>query len=400
MRVTYFTNTYPAVSHTFIKREILALERLGYEIQRVTIRAAQGGLVDEEDRAEAGKTIALTAIPRARSAAMLLRRIAHRPAACFAALRFGLRLARRGGISSGKMIAYTIEAALLAELCDEQDSRLLRVHFGTNGAAVARLCRRMGGPPYSIAYHGPDDFDAPVKWDVAGVIDESAFVTAISRFCTAQLRRWAPLEQWDKIAIVRCGVDERFLTPAPLPAQRPRRLCTIARIAPPKGLPVLIDAIAEANARGATVELDVVGDGPLRAGLGQRCKALGIERVVRFHGALSGEDVRRVITGASGMVVASFAEGVPVVLMEAMGMGRPAIATRIMGIPELVADGESGWLVNPADLSDLVRAILAFDAATDEDLSRMGAAAHQAVLASHSIQGQAGILDAIIRSFA
>jgi glycosyltransferase involved in cell wall biosynthesis len=399
MRVTYFTNAYPAVSHTFIKREILALERLGYEVQRVTIRPA-AGLVDEEDRAEAAKTVALASLPRARAASLLLRRFVRRPAASLAAIRFGLRVARRSGISRGKMIAYILEAALLAELCDRHGSRLLRVHFGTNGATVARLCRRMGGPPYSIAYHGPDDFDAPVKWDVAGVIDESAFVTAISRFCTAQLRRWAPPEQWDKIAIVRCGVDERFLTPAPLPTRHPRRLCTIARIAPPKGLPVLIDAIAEASAKGAQVELEVVGDGPLRPGLERRCRDLGIEGLVRFHGALSGEDVRRVIAGCSGMVVASFAEGVPVVLMEAMGMGRPAIATRIMGIPELVVDGQSGWLVTPADLSDLVRAIMAFDAATDEELSRMGTAAHRAVLATHTVRGQADILDTVIRTFA
>ncbi len=396
MRVTYFTNHYPAVSHTFIKREILALERVGHEVQRVSLRRASS-LVDAEDRREAQQTENLLGLSKPALVGHMLRRLVRRPAAVLGTLAFAIGLAQRTGIGF-KMLAYYAEALVLAELCARFGSELVRVHFGSNGAVVARLCRRVGGPAYSIAYHGPNDFDNCEKWDIAGVIEESAFVTAISRFCESQLRRWCPVGAWGKIRIVRCAVDDRFLEAEPLPGGRPRRVCIVCRVAPPKGLPVLIEALCEARGRGAGLELDVVGDGPMREELEARVRELGLDDAVVFHGALSGDDVRGVIVRSSGMVLPSFAEGLPVVLMEAMGLGRPVITTRIMGIPELVVDGESGWLVTPSDQGALVEAMLALDGAADAELASFGRAGNAAVRRMHSIDREAAVLDEALRS--
>ncbi len=390
MRITYFTNHYPAVSHTFIKRELLGLEALGHSIHRVSLRSA-GDLIDPQDRAEAAKTENLLELPKTALVGHMLRRLVRRPAAVAGTLVFAMGLARRTGIGS-KVLAYYAEALVLAELCARAQSELVRVHFGSNGAVVARLCRRVGGPAYSVAYHGPNDFDNCEKWDIAGTIDESAFVTAISRFCESQLRRWCPAGSWEKIRIVRCAVDGRFLEAQPMPGGRPRRLCIVCRVAPPKGLPVLVEALAEARRRGAELELDIVGDGPMRRELEARVRELGMSEAVKFHGALSGEDVRRVIVASSGFVLPSFAEGLPVVLMEAMGLGRPVITTRIMGIPELVVDGESGWLITPSDGAGLVEAMLALDGADDARLAEMGRAGNAAVRAMHSIEREAAAL--------
>jgi glycosyltransferase involved in cell wall biosynthesis len=296
------------------------------------------------------------------------------------------------------MLAYWAEGLIVAGLCRRSGAELLRVHFGTNGAVVARLARRMGGPPYCVAYHGPDDFDGPIKWDIAGVIAESAFVTAITRYCSAQLMRFARPEHWPKIHLVPCGVDDRFLELTPLPTARPRRLCTIARIAPAKGLPLLIEALAQARACGAELMLDVVGEGPLRPALESRARELGLAEAVRFHGALSGEDVRRVIQASSGIVLPSFAEGLPVVLMEAMGLGRPALTTRITGIPELVIDGHNGWLMTPADPEALVRVLIEFAQTSDERLNELGRHAHQAAAAKHQIKGAVLALDRLLEA--
>lgn len=394
MRITYFTNHYPAVSHTFIKRELLALESLGHEVQRVSLRGG-ATLVDEEDRREAERTENLLELSKPVLLRHMLRRLVRRPGAVLGTLGFAIGLGRRTGIGL-KVLAYYAEALVLAELCDRFGSELVRVHFGTNGATVVRLCRRVGGPAYSVAYHGPDEFDAAERWDVGGVVSESSFVTAITSFCSAQLKRWTPREHWERVRVVRCAVNERFLEVVPLPEDGPRRVCVVARLSAQKGLPVLIEAFAMANDAG--LALDIVGDGEFRGELETAVARHGLADRVTFHGSLSGEGVREVLAGSSAMVMSSFAEGLPVVLMEAMGLGRPAIAPSIMGIPELVRPGENGWLVTTGDAEGLADALRAFATTPRDELERMGRAAHEAVRERHSIAAEAARLDAIIRA--
>ncbi|MEO1716157.1 MAG: glycosyltransferase family 4 protein [Planctomycetota bacterium] len=396
MRITYFTNHYPAVSHTFIKRELLALEALGHEVQRVSLRGG-AALVDEEDQREAARTENLLDLPKPVIAGHMLRRFLRRPGAVLGTLVFAMGLARRTGIGI-KMLAYYAEALVLSELCAKFGSQLVRVHFGTNGATVVRLCRRVGGPAYSVAYHGPDEFDAPVKWDLGGVVAESAFVTAITSFCSAQLKRWTAREHWDRVKIVRCAVNERFLEVVPIPDDGPRRVCVVARLSAQKGLPVLIEAFAAARNTG--LHLDIVGDGEFRSELEAMVAKHGLTDRVVFHGSLSGEGVRSVLEGASAMVMSSFAEGLPVVLMEAMGLGRPAIAPSIMGIPELVRPGENGWLGTTGDAESLADGLRAFADTSRQELERMGRAAHEAARERHSIDTEAAKLDGAIRALA
>ncbi len=379
VRLLYFTNRYPAVSHTFIRREILGLEERGVEIERVALRADPiDALPDPLDRAEYGRTRLLLG-GKARLATRILAGVARRPFQAIKVLLFALGLARRSGISRAKMVFYWAEALLLADLGRALGADFVRVHFGTNGAVVARLARRLGGPPYSIAYHGPDEFDAPERWDLGGTIAESAFVTAISSYCAAQLMRWSDPAHWDRIRIVRCLVDGDRFAEMPLP-EGPLRLCTIARLAPQKGLPLLLDALAELD---APPELVIVGGGPARAALEAQADTLGIADRVRFTGPLSGDDVRAVLADSHIFILPSFAEGLPVVIMEAMAVGRPVIATAITGVPELVVDGETGWLVPAGDKDMLVRAIDAAGALPHEKLAAIGAQGAARVRSRH-----------------
>lgn len=398
MRITYLTNRYPAVSHTFVRREILALEALGHTVERLTIRAAPDSLPDPADEAERARTTAILGAGRLRVLGAALGEAMRRPARTLAALGFALRLARRTRLPYPKLLAYLAEALIVTGICRRSGAELLRVHFGTNGAVVARLARRLGGPPYSVAVHGPDEFDAPERWDLGGTVAESAFTTAITRFCAGQIMRWSRTAHWRRIAVVRCAVGADFLALQPLPPDTEvRRLVTVARLAPQKGLPLLLDALAEARRHGAPLELAVVGDGPGRAALERQARRLGLGEAVRFHGALSGAGVRRAIEAAHAMVLPSFAEGLPVVLMEAFGLGRPAIATRIAGIPELVVDGENGWLVDSGNARALAEALEGFARLPLDELAAMGEAAHRAVRAAHRIEDQAAVLDHEIR---
>ena len=386
VRLLYFINRYPALSHTFIRREIIALEALGAHVSRVALRTdAADRLPDPADRAELCRTALLLSRGKARLAGRLLKAAGRRPLAAVRVLAFALGLARRSAIRPGKMLAYWAEALLLVDAAHAADADLVRVHFGTNCAVVARLARRLGGPSYSIAYHGPDEFDAPERWDLAGTIAEAAAVTAISAYCAAQLMRWADPIHWPKIQVVGCLVDGEAFRAQAMP-DGPRRLCLVARLAPQKGIPLLLDALA---ALPDPPELSIVGDGPARAALEAHARHIGLADKVRFLGALSGSAVRDVIARSHAFILPSFAEGLPVVIMEAMAVGRPVIATSIAGVGELVVGGVTGWLAPAGSREALGEAIAEFLRADTETLAAMGRAGAERVRARHSAASEA-----------
>jgi glycosyltransferase involved in cell wall biosynthesis len=383
VRVTYFVNLYPAVSHTFIRREIAALEALGVVIQRISIRPSSG-IVDSADRDEEDKTRCLTELGLFFLLSTVVWAAVTRPLGVVRAVRSSLSLARVSRLPLVKILAYLVEAILVVRLAREHGSDLLRVHFGTNGALIARLARRLGGPPYVVAYHGPDEFDAPERWDIAGVVADSVFVTAISSFCAAQLMRWSNSSDWDKIKIVRCSVDERQLIHESSPPLSPFRACMVARLAPQKGLHLALKAVAAIRKTGITICLDIAGSGPEERFLRSETERLGLSELVKFHGSLPGEEVTRLIQSSHIMLLPSFAEGLPVVIMEAFALGRPVVATQIAGIPELVRNGENGWLVPAGNVEELKAALEAAHDSSVEVLSRMGQMGRCLVKERHS----------------
>jgi colanic acid/amylovoran biosynthesis glycosyltransferase len=380
MILTYFTNRYPAVSHTFIRREIEAVEALGLIVERVALRSdPRASLVDAADLREADRTHMLLTPNKLALFGSIFLAAAATPVKSLSVLLFAIRLARRSGIHLAKMVAYWAEALLLRAQTRRTRTNLVRVHFGTNAAIVARLARRLGAPPYSIAYHGPDEFDAPERWDIQGVVAESAFVTAISSFCAAQLMRWSNQADWSRIRRVSCIVDATIFDEKAMPP-RPFRLCTVARLAPQKGLPLLLDALARTA---LPISLDIVGDGPGREALQSRVELLGLGECVRFLGSRDGEGVRAALGNAHVFVLPSFAEGLPVVIMEALAAGRPVISSAIAGTIELV-DNQCGWLVPAGDVDALVAVLKEAELCSSEQLFAMGQCGRSRILARHS----------------
>ncbi|MFN4243213.1 MAG: glycosyltransferase [Tepidisphaerales bacterium] len=347
---------YPKVSHAFIRREILALEALGTPVRRYSIRRSPEALVDPADVAEAEKTQVLLE-GKGRLVWDAVRWMLVRPGDLVRGLAMAWRLAPGGMGALVKQLIYLVEAAGLAARCRRDGVTHLHAHFGTNPAAVALLCQVVGGPTYSFTVHGPDEFDAPAALRLGLKVRYAKFAVAISQYGRSQLCRWAELADWEKIHVVRCGVDASFLegelTPPPT---EPRFVC-VARLSEQKGLPVLVEAMALLKQRGVEATVELIGDGPLRGMLERLVRERGLEGRVVFRGNQPSSEVRRAIVGARALVLPSFAEGLPVVLMEALALGRPAIATQIAGIPELIRPGETGWLVPPGDAEALAGAM-------------------------------------------
>lgn len=395
MRWAYLINQYPAVSHSFIRREILGLERLGHSVSRFSLRSPPTALADPADAQEQGRTKVVLAAGAFALLGASVRALVAQPAAFLRAVVATWRMARRSGRGLIRHLAYLAEACLLLQWLRAEKVAHLHAHFGTNSAAVALLQRILGGLPYSFTIHGPEEFDHPEELSLPAKIARAEAVVAISDFGRSQIYRWIPLEQWSKVHVVHCGVDRTFLGGAAAPALNDTFVC-VGRICPQKGQSFIVDALAEVIARGHCCHLVFAGDGPMRPQLEARVDALGLRPFVTVTGWISGDEVRRQILAARALLLPSFAEGLPVVVMEALALGRPVISTYVAGIPELVEHGVHGWLVPAGSKSALTDAMCDALACDEATLAQMGAAGAAAVALKHDADRESARLAAIL----
>jgi colanic acid/amylovoran biosynthesis glycosyltransferase len=384
MRIAYVVNQYPAVSHSFIRREIQALEQLGVEVDRFSIRAAQLGLVDSGDIAEMAKTVSILSSGVGVILWSILSTAVRQPLPFLSTLLFALKSA---GFSPERLLrhfAYLAEACFLRKRVATNKVDHVHAHFGTNPATVVRMLRRLGGPTFSVTMHGPDEFNAAHFYDLEGKINEAAATMAISDYGRGQLMMWSDVTNWDKLHVVRCGLDDVLLSHRSIPIPATSTFCTVARLSEQKGIPLLIEAAAILRAEGHDFEINIVGEGPLRPILEQRIKVLGLTEKVVLKGALSSDNVRAELLQSRAMILPSFAEGLPVVIMEALALERPVITTRITGIPELV-DQECGWIISAGRADQLASAMKEAMTATPEELQTMGAVGRARVREQHDI---------------
>lgn len=399
-RVAYLVNQYPRNSHSFIRREIRAVEAQGVEVLRFSIRPLAEELSTEEDRQELKRTEILLSGGGLRLLGAALGAVVTRPAKLARALALAIRLGRRSDRGVLRHLAYLAEACLLLGRVRAAGVAHVHAHFGTNSATVALLCRVLGGPPFSFTVHGPEEFDRPESLGLGVKAHHAAFVVAVSSFGRAQLCRWTATEDWAKLRVVHCGVDGAFLRAPRTPVPAAPRLVCVARLGEQKGHPVLLEAAERLAAEEPAFELVLAGDGPLRAQIEARVRSAGLQGRVRVTGWASGDQVRDEILASRALVLPSFAEGLPVVLMEALALGRPVVTTAIAGIPELVQDGVTGWLVPAGSSEDLAVAMRAVLRAAPAELEAMGAAGAKRVAARHDADTEAGRLVLLFREAA
>ena len=397
-RIAYVLNQYPKVSHSFIRREIQALERLGLTVQRYAVRDSGERLVDPADVEEHART---RFVLRGGALGMLgafFALLLGRPGRVLAAFALATRMGRRADRPMPYHWIYFAEACLVARWAERDGVEHLHAHFGTNPAEVAAIASVLSGKPYSFTAHGPEEFDKPKQIALGEKVRRSAFVVAISSFGRSQLFRWIDHAQWNKVQVVHCGLDLAAQGPVMAPCVAPRLVC-VGRICEQKGQQLLVQALAGLRERGIDCELVLAGDGEMRADVEALIARENLADRVRITGWISGDQVRREIVDARALVLPSFAEGLPVVIMEAMAIGRPVLSTFVAGIPELVVDGANGWLFPAGDLDALTDAMQACLAAPESALAAMGEAASQRARARHDIDIEAGKLAAIFDSY-
>ena len=398
MRIAYLVNQYPRTSHSFIRREIRALEAQGIEVLRFSMRSPPEELVDEADWIERERTRVVLEAGAAAHALALLSLALRRPAALLRALILAIRLGWRSDRGLLRHLVYLAESCVLARWLRPARPDHLHAHFGTNPAMVAMFCRALGGPTFSFTVHGPEEFDKPEFLALREKIQRAAFVVAISSFGRAQLCRWARPEDWPKLDVVRCGLAEDLLQVPAQPVPDAPRLVCVARMSEQKGHLLLAEAAGLLAAEGLDFQIVLIGDGPMRGQLEGVLRRSGLGERFLLTGWLDAARVREAVQGARALVLPSFAEGLPVVLMEALALHRPVITTAIAGNPELVDDGVNGWLVPAGSAEALARAMRAALQASPRRLEEMGRAGAALVARQHDVSREARKLATLFAS--
>ena len=392
MKIAYVVNQYPKDSHAFILREIRALEELGIEIDRYALRGWNAEFTDEEMMQEQRRTQyvlqqAASELPRS-----LLWQLRMNPRGLFAAQR---RLAAMFPQSDRSTLLHAVtfmEACWLAERVVRRGAQHIHAHFGTNSAELALYASAMTGLSYSFTVHGPDEFDGPKSSKLGLKAHHADFVVAISQFCASQIFRWIPLPEYAKVKIVRCGVSPKaFKLDASVPESN-INLLSVGRLNRQKGQNFLLEAVRLLRDEGLDVSLTIVGDGELKSEMLDLRERLQLGDAVQFLGSLPNDEIRMMMRRSQYFVLSSLAEGLPVVLMEAMAEGAIAIATQVAATGELVVDGETGYLAPAGSALALAGALKRAFAAPAEDRKAMAERAAARVARDHDVERSAMLL--------
>ncbi len=384
--IGYLVSQYPSPSHTFIRREVNELRRRGLEIHTYTIRRPDNpeslGAADFE---EYGRTWSILPVSIPRALKALLWAFCRNPGAWLGALSLALRHRLAGIKNAAWSFFYFVESIVLAEDAARRGIERIHSHFSNSGGMVGLLAARYLGIPWSVTLHGKADFFSSTTPLLGGKINLADFVVCVSRNGKALAMLASRPEDWEKILLVRCGLDFGiFPTDVSPPSAPPVKILSVGRLSPEKGQLGLVDSVAELRARGLDVQCVILGEGPSRKTLENRIKRLGMEGTILLPGGAKEEDVFREMASSHLFALSSLFEGLPVVLMEAMAFGLPVVAPGIAGIPELVQDGRNGFLFAPGDWGGLAHGLEVL--ARDGELRRkFGSQGRKVVVELHDI---------------
>ena len=394
VRVAYLTSYYPAVSHTFIRREVNALRKLGVDVHTFSINAAHGvDVLGPRDLAEVETTQYLIGRSRRSIVRDLIRAVRAHPGPV-ARVAFRAARSRRTARDRLWQLFYVAEASILHERLVAADITHIHAHFANAPADVARwtaaLGNRIGGAwTWSFTMHGPTEFYAVEEHSLPAKLASADLVACISDFCRSQLMVFSDPKHWPKFEVVHCGVIPEDFPVAATDGTEPFTVACVGRLVAEKGQPILVDALELLKERGVAVRAVFVGDGPARSALEADVVRRGLDAT--FTGPVGHDVVQTHLASADAFCLPSFAEGVPVVLMEAMASGLPVVTTRIAGIQELVEDGVSGFVISPGR-ADLLADAIAELVKNPEQAQIMGRAGRAKVMAEFDVRGAAAQL--------
>jgi colanic acid/amylovoran biosynthesis glycosyltransferase len=393
-RLAYLLSSYPAISHTFFLNEVAELKKQGFEIDVASINQIKWQPEHLTERLS--DSIATTFYIKAGKAfptcLLLLKVLFTRTPVVCRGLRAVLRLGVREPAVALYSLFYLAESLILGDWLSRRGHTHLHIHFGGPVATVGMLTSIAWQIPYSLTIHGPEEFYGVEKSRLRQKIEHASFVLCISDHCRSQLMKISEPEHWGKLRVVRLGVDAQLFKPiSNRSVSGDLELLCVGRLVADKGHLVLLRAFLSLSSRGHKLRLRIIGDGSERGRLESFILENGLRESVTLEGALSHEITRGHLERADIFVLASFAEGLPVALMEAMAMEIPCVSTFIAGIPELIRSEIDGLLVPASSEEALVEALarLIMDPELRRSLARSG---RQRVLESYSLVTNVGLL--------
>jgi glycosyltransferase involved in cell wall biosynthesis len=364
------------------------MEALGVSVNRFALRSDEN-LVDEEDRAEARQTRLILKAGALEFFRSFVAMTLTRPLTVVSVIGKALQMGWRSESGLVRHLAYVLEAALLASWCRKCGVEHIHAHFGTNSTTIVMFASRFSGIPYSFTAHGSEEFIKAPLLSLHEKLEHATNGVCVSFFGQSQLMRWSSPDHWSKISVVHCGLDAAFFDGQVGPPPSAPRLVCVGRFDENKGQLILVSAMRRLKEEGIRCELVLVGDGPMRNGVEVAIREAGLQDTITLTGRLSGDRVKAEIEAARALVLPSFCENMPVVIMEALARARPIISTYVGGIPELVANGKTGWLVPAGDELALAQAMQEALSASVSQLQEMGAAGRRHVREQHDVHKEA-----------
>lgn len=363
-RLAYLTSQYPALSHTFVRREVNEIRKRGFSVSTFSVRPSENATsLSPVDQAEASNTVNIlptTARRLLRAHALALR---SRPVSYLQTFKEALGHRAPGVKNAVWTLLHFAEGIQLGVELSEKQVEHLHNHFGNSGATVGLLAARYLNIPWSFTIHGLSEFEYPAGYLLASKIRAASHVNCVTHFGRGLAMRCVDPEHWEKMRIVRAGIEppqavlasspKPVLSPPPAPGRL--RLVCVARLSPVKGHVGLIRAFAQLVAEGLPVELELLGGGPEQPHIEAEIARLGLEERVLLRGHAPEHEALHAMSQATALVMASFIEGLPCVIMEALALGVPVVAPAVAGIPELVEHGVSGLLFAPSDWVGLAK---------------------------------------------
>jgi glycosyltransferase involved in cell wall biosynthesis len=389
--IAYLTSFYARAGDTFIRREVEELRREGWTVHTFSIRRAdEGEQVPADVLREQRTTDYILEHGSLRLLLAFVRMSLRSPARMLRAITQTQSLRWPGAKSWLWHMIYLLEASYLAERLIERKVALLHNHIAMNSGTVALLASTLANVPFSLTIHGPHDFMAAEHWALGKKVAASALTVCISSFGKSQCMLFTSPEHWPRLHVVRCGLERSFFDSPPSPVQDVPRFLCVGRLSPEKGQLLLVQAASVLRDQGVEVEIVIVGGGPALAEIEREVRERGMQERVRLPGWQSSEEVRNWISRSRAVVLPSFAEGIPVVFMEALALCRPVIGTYVGGVPELIRPGENGWLVPPGSVEDLAAAMREVIETPVELLGAMAERGRRLVRERHdiSVEGQ------------
>lgn len=360
LRLVYIIGTYPSLTTTFIDREVRLLEALDARPDIISIRRSEQAPPEEQKHGNERIAYLLPCAPP-RLLASHLRFAILRPLRYFGTLAYLLTRPHPDWKARAMTLLHFGVGVLAAGMIEELGANHVHAHFVDRAATLAMTASRLLAIPYSVTAHANDIYVRPVM--LKEKIGGAAFAVTCTRFNKDHLVRSLEGSASSRIHCIYHGLDmEKFKPRTGAPTKIPR-LLAVGQLKEKKGLNYLLSACKLLKDRGYAFQCEIVGDGPLRAVLEDQIRQLSLEGTVTLCGALSHADVvkkyRRAAIFALPCVVAADGDrdGIPNVILEAMAMKLPVVATAHSGIPEVIDSRVNGILVPPGDEAALAGAL-------------------------------------------